>query len=87
MESPKDAQTAHVESTVETSERQHGDDMAAGRGSVLTFTGEEIRDQMAAQIKASKLSFTSRASMQMYLILFISYCSMVLTVHRMRFPC
>jgi hypothetical protein len=79
METPKaskNAQVSHVEGAVDTSEHQHEDGMAAIQDHILTLTGDGIRDQMAAQIKASKLSFTSKVSIQMYIILFIAYCSM-----------
>jgi hypothetical protein len=39
------------------------------------LSGEQIRDQMAAHVHASKLRFTSWSSIQLYIIFFIAYCS------------
>lgn len=53
---------------------------AGNTGSVLndqalTSDSDEIHDKMAAQVKATRVSFTSKASIQMLFILFVAYCS------------
>jgi hypothetical protein len=42
------------------------------------LSGEQIRDQMAAHVHASKLRFTSWSSIQLYIIFFIAYCITVI---------
>lgn len=46
----------------------------------VTLDSDELRDQMAAQIKSTKLSITSKASMQLWFYLFVAYCSKLPTV-------
>jgi hypothetical protein len=41
----------------------------------ITLDSDELRDQMTAQVKATKLRFTSAASMQLCFFLFVAYCS------------
>lgn len=41
----------------------------------VNLNNDELRDQMTAQIKATKLSFTSKTAFQLYFYLFIAYCS------------
>ncbi len=41
----------------------------------IIMDADELRDQMAAQVKATKLSFSSAASMQLCFFLFVAYCS------------
>lgn len=43
--------------------------------SLHVLSDEQMRDQMAAHVQASKLTFTSLPSMQLYLYFFIAYCS------------
>lgn len=39
------------------------------------LSDDQIRDQMAAHVHASKLRFTSWSSIQLYIFFFIAYCS------------
>lgn len=41
----------------------------------ITLDSDELRDQMAAQVKATRLKFTSSASLQMFFFLFVAHCS------------
>lgn len=45
------------------------DDHAVG------LDADELRDQMAAQIKRHKLSFMSKSSLQLFFYFFVVYCS------------
>ncbi len=47
---------------------------------VVTLDSDELRDQMAAQVKETRLKFTSAASLQMCFYLFVAYCSKPLGV-------
>ena len=42
---------------------------------LVALRSDELRDQMAAQIKVTKIRPTSKASLQMYFFLFVAYCS------------
>lgn len=41
----------------------------------ITLDSDELRDQMAAQVKATRLKFSSSASLPMFFFLFVAYCS------------
>lgn len=41
----------------------------------VTLDSDDLRNQMAAQIKATKLPLSSAATIQMILCLFVAYCS------------
>lgn len=71
-----DGVAMHVERAAETA--APAEDMGASLGlndcdESLDMDG--LRDQMTAQVKATKLKFTSAASIQMCLYLFVAYCS------------
>jgi hypothetical protein len=48
---------------------------ADGPSSSHMLNDEQIRDQMAAHVRLSKLRFTSWSSIQLYIFFFVSYCS------------
>lgn len=51
------------------------DDAGMDASSSHVLSDDQIRDQMAAHVHASKLRFTSWASIQLYIFFFIAYCS------------
>ncbi len=41
----------------------------------VTLDSEELREQMTAQVKATKLKFTSTTTLRLCFFLFVAYCS------------
>ena len=72
--------SASARSPVESlmTEPSVGDTASGPNDQALTLDSDEIRDQMAAQVKATRVKFTSKASIQMLFFLFVAYCSELL---------
>jgi hypothetical protein len=51
------------------------DEVVVIDGRAIPIDSDELRDQMAAQIKATKVSFTSKEAFQLYFYLAVAYCS------------
>ena len=51
------------------------DDVVVIDGRAIPIDSDDLRDQMAAQIKATKVSFTSKEAFQLYFFLAVAYCS------------
>jgi hypothetical protein len=52
----------------------------------ITLDSDDLRDQMAAQVKVTRLKFTSSASLQMFFFLFVAHCSKHPSVTTCLFP-
>ena len=70
------AEAAHHESRPASKDQIVIDDKNLTLADQFTsLSSDELRDQMTAQVKASKLRWTSAASFQLYFFLFVAYCS------------
>ena len=67
----------HVEGTQQQAAKLSSldDDVVVIDGRAIPIDSDELRDQMAAQIKATKVSFTSKEAFQLYFFLAVAYCS------------
>ena len=65
---------AHVEA-IRESHPPAGDTGLVLNDHELTLDSDVLRDQMAAQVKATRIKFTSMASVEMCFYLFVAYCS------------
>lgn len=64
--------TAHVEVHHDTqSQTAISDDDVASKA----LDSDELHEQMTAQVKATRLSWRSKASLQLWAMLFVAYCS------------
>ncbi len=69
-----DAAAMHVESPAKVSSAVDDTPVAMNSHGVH-LDSDELREQMAAQVKATKLKVTSRTSLQIFFFLFVAYCS------------
>lgn len=65
-------QVVHVEAGA--AQQKHDGQIVLGHHD-FDLDADELRDQIAAQMKLHKLSFTSAASLQLLFYFFIAYCS------------
>ena len=67
--------TADMETESMTKQKARAEAAVILGDHVVGLDTDELRNQMTAQVNATKLRFTSKASLELLFYLFVAYCS------------